>query len=66
MGECPDWYPLMRAARYMKVAPWELADKPICWQNWANIAEFAEDRADAEKQNRAQKRAAAKGGGRRR
>lgn len=38
----PDWYPLLRAARYLKVAPWELMEQPMAWQQWANIAEAAE------------------------
>jgi len=42
MGECPDWYPLLKAARYMGVAPWELAERPIAWQEWALMAESAE------------------------
>jgi len=32
---------LIRAARYLGVAPWDLAERPICWQDWA-IA-FEED-----------------------
>jgi len=45
----PDWYPLIRAARYLGVAPWELATQPIAWQDWALMAENAE--APAPKQD---------------
>ncbi len=45
MGACPDWYPLVRAARYLGVAPWELAERPAAWQNWALTAEAAESEA---------------------
>lgn len=38
MGECPDWYPLMRAARWMGVPAWELAEQPQVWTDWALIA----------------------------
>lgn len=38
----PEWYPLIRAARYLGVAPWELQAQPIAWQEWALMAENAE------------------------
>lgn len=41
----PEEYQLIRAARYLGVAPWELAKRPICWMHWALTYEFAEDRA---------------------
>lgn len=56
MGECPDWYPLIRAARYLGVPPWELAQQPAVWQDWALAAEQAEISA----QNQAAKRAGQK------
>ena len=31
----PEWYRLVRAARYLRVAPWDLADQPTAWQNMA-------------------------------
>jgi hypothetical protein len=34
-----DWYRLIRAARYLHVAPWELAEQPVLWMNWALSAE---------------------------
>ena len=42
MGACPEWYPLLRAARYLRVPPWELAVQPLAWQEWALTAEAAE------------------------
>jgi len=45
VGTMPTWYPLLRAARYMGVAPWELMDRPIAWMEWALIAEAAENEA---------------------
>ena len=31
MGESPDWYDLIEAARYLGVAPWDLEDAPTYW-----------------------------------
>lgn len=42
----PDWYPLLRAARYLRVAPWELLERPLAWQTWAILAESAEAEAE--------------------
>lgn len=42
MGAIPDWYPLIRAARYLKVPPWELAQQPLYWLDWALMAQAAE------------------------
>lgn len=42
----PDWYPLVRAARLLGVAPWELARQPTCWLRWALDAEVAESAAE--------------------
>lgn len=47
-GEMPDWYPLIVAARYLGVPPWELARVPRFWEEVALIARAAE--ADAEEQ----------------
>lgn len=48
MGALPDWYPLIRAARYLGVAPWELLDQSSLWLRWALTAETAENEAQAE------------------
>ncbi len=38
----PEWYPLMRAARYLNVPPWELMNQSQVWMDWALAAEAAE------------------------
>jgi len=38
---------LVKAARYLGVAPWELARQPAIWRDWALIAEEAEEHARA-------------------
>lgn len=45
MGTLPAWYPLLRAARYLGVAPWELMERPAIWMDWALIAEAATNEA---------------------
>ena len=42
MGELPAWYTLLRAARYLGVAPWDLAQQPVVWTHWALAAESSE------------------------
>jgi hypothetical protein len=51
----PDWYPLVRAAKYLGVPPWELADQPMAWQMIALICEQAEAEAEEIIAKRAQK-----------
>lgn len=45
LGAIPEAYPLVRAARYLGVPPWELQQQPVIWQQWALIFEAAEDGA---------------------
>ena len=45
MGEAPDWYFLIRAARYLNVAPWELLAQPDLWTDMALSAQAAETAA---------------------
>lgn len=55
MGAIPDWYRLIRAAKYLGVAPWDLAERPVTWMEWALTAENAEASAQeqlAEQQRR--------------
>lgn len=52
MGECPDWYSTVRAARYLNVAPWELLERPVYWTTWATMAEQAENEAERQQQER--------------
>lgn len=41
----PEWYITIRAARYLRVAPWDLLERPAIWQEWALTAESAESAA---------------------
>jgi hypothetical protein len=45
MGSLPEWYTLVRAARYLGVAPWELLEQQSAWMDWALMAESAENEA---------------------
>ena len=47
MGTMPEWYPLIRAARYLGVAPWKLLEQQSAWVDFALIAESAENEAQA-------------------
>lgn len=53
MGDIPPWYGLVRAARYLGVAPWDLAAQDDMWEDMALLAESAE----IEGQNAANERA---------
>lgn len=55
MGGPPEWYLLLRAARYLGVAPWDLAEKPAIWRDWALIAESEEISAEAERAKRSKR-----------
>jgi hypothetical protein len=44
MGECPTWYSLIQASRYLHVSPWDLARQPIWWMRIALTAQNAEAR----------------------
>ncbi len=52
LGEVPLWYRIIRSARYLKVAPWELASHSAFWLHAAESAQAVE----AAVQNRAQSR----------
>lgn len=45
VGECPDWYVLIQAAKYLGVPPWELMEQSIWWRDKALIAMSAEAQA---------------------
>lgn len=49
MGEVPDWYLLLQAARYLRVPPWDLAAKPMWWIQIALAAQGAESAASKAK-----------------
>jgi hypothetical protein len=42
MGTCPEYVALFQAAKWMNVAPWELAKQSIWWENKALIIMRAE------------------------
>lgn len=44
MGEAPSWWHLIQAARYLRVAPWDLARQPVWWMRIALAAQSAEAR----------------------
>ena len=52
MGAAPEWYVLLRAAKYLGVAPWELMEQPATWMNLALAAEGAENRAERDRMKR--------------
>ncbi len=56
MGAVPDYYPLVQAARYLGVAPWDLAEQPSYWVQIAQVCEGGELDARAEQQKRNGKR----------
>lgn len=43
MGAVPTWYRTLKAAQYLRVAPWELAAQPVFWLNAAETAQEVED-----------------------
>lgn len=46
IGAVPNDYPLFRAARWLKVAPWDLYEQSVYWQQRANMFEAAEAEAE--------------------
>lgn len=59
LGAVRWWYPLIRAAKYLGVAPWELAAQPGFWRTWALQAETAETQAHNEMAEQAARKARA-------
>lgn len=51
-GELPWYYPLIKAARFMGVPPWELAKQSIFWQDAALQVEAADSNAQIAIRNR--------------
>jgi hypothetical protein len=49
-------YLLIRAARYLHVPPWELAQQPIFWRNFAIACLSAENEAEEWHMKRASNR----------
>ncbi|MGI6376428.1 MAG: hypothetical protein GX601_06705 [Anaerolineales bacterium] len=48
----PEWYASLQAARYLKVAPWDLAEQSIGWTNLALAAIDAESKATQDRAKR--------------
>jgi len=46
LGEVPDWYVILKAAKYLGCAPWELEQAPIAWLFRALAAMEADSLAD--------------------
>jgi hypothetical protein len=42
LGAVPDWYVLIKAARYLGVKPWELQAQHPAWTLWALWSQDAE------------------------
>lgn len=45
----PEWYPLVAAAHYLHVPPWELAERPSVWVEWALAAAGIDAQVEAER-----------------
>jgi hypothetical protein len=35
VAECPDWYAIIQAAKYLGVSPWDLLQAGVWWQDRA-------------------------------
>ncbi len=51
----PDYYALIKAANYLGVPPWELAERPAYWQEWANDCQWLDNDLEKERDKRAEK-----------
>jgi len=52
IGEPPDWYALIQAAKYLGVAPWDLIEQSVFWTDKALIAMSAEHSAQKQIEER--------------
>ena len=59
MGDAPDWYELLVAAKFLGVPPWELLEQPIYWKRWALEAASAEGGARQNKEAASNRKAKA-------
>ena len=56
MGEPPEWYGVIQAAKYLGVPPWDLMNQPVIWMVWALEAQKAEVQAENAARNRSERR----------
>jgi hypothetical protein len=49
MGEMPDWYLIIRVARYLGVPPWEMLNQSEQWLFWGLDAMNAEALAEQQR-----------------
>lgn len=61
MGEMPAWYRTILAAKELGVPPWELADKPLIWQEWALTVAHVQNHVQEERAKRSKSKRAGKG-----
>lgn len=54
----PNWYRLIQAAKYLGVAPWDLAQRPVWWMNIAVAAQNAEHAAEQARKRKEANRSA--------
>lgn len=45
-GEVPQWYRVVKAAQYLGVPPWDLAEQPVYWLEVAEESRRADAHAD--------------------
>lgn len=56
MGAAPGWYRVLKAAKYLGVAPWSLAAQPLTYLLQAEAAQDAEAHAREIAENRERSR----------
>lgn len=49
MGAAPDWYPVLKAARYLGIHPDDLLSRSPVWYYRALAAQWAENRAQEDR-----------------
>jgi hypothetical protein len=45
LGECPDYYGLIQASKYLNCKPWELWEQPLFWRIAASRCMRADESA---------------------
>jgi hypothetical protein len=64
VGEAPLWYRVLRAAKFLGVAPWDLAEAPYTWMEQAEAAQAAEHSAEQARKDRGSQPARRRGASR--